>query len=55
MLASYSFLSSDRNRPEKVLMPSITMLRVIGMRKLSMRKIVKKMRVAVSEQKYIKH
>ena len=38
--------------PRKVLMPSMIMLRVIGMRKLSIRKMVKKMRVAECFLKY---
>jgi len=44
-----------RKRPEKVFTPSMTMLRVMGMRKLSMRKMVKKMRVALSGNRYILH
>ena len=38
--------------PRKVLMPSMTMFRVMGMRKLSMRKMVKKIRVAECFLKY---
>ena len=46
IVGSYNFLSKVRKMPEKVLTPSMTMLRVMGIRKLSMRKMVKKMSVA---------
>lgn len=40
---SYIFRSKDKKMPEKVLIPSMSMFSVIGMRKLSRRKIVKNM------------
>jgi hypothetical protein len=44
---SISLLSAARNSPENVLMPSISMLRVIGIRKLSSRKMVSIVREAI--------
>ncbi len=43
---SYSLLSIDMNIPEKVLIPSIKILRVTGIRKLSNRNMVKNIRNA---------
>ena len=55
MVGSYSLRSKVRKMPEKVFTPSMTILRVMGMRKLSMRKMVKKMRVALYGDEYILH
>ena len=47
VLLSYNFLSIDKKTPENAFIPSITMFRVMGIRKLSMRNMVKKIKVAM--------
>ena len=54
VVLSYNFLSTDKNTPENALMPSMTIFRVIGMRKLSMRNMVKNIKVAEYVKWYIK-
>lgn len=49
---SYIFKSKDMKRAEKVLIPSIKILRVMGMRKFKRRKIVKNVIIPLNKLKY---
>jgi len=52
LLGSYIFKSKDMKRAEKVLIPSIKILRVMGMRKFRRRKMVKKVIIPLNKLKH---
>jgi hypothetical protein len=51
---SYNLRSTERKTPEKVLIPSMSILSVIGIKKLSRRNTVKKSKPAELSKNYIK-